>query len=209
MSAPEPDPEPTVTDKRRSSPLMRAVVDYSGLIGLLIGYLVTRDLVRATWWLVGGSALGLAAGLIVDRRIAPLPLIGGLAALVFGGLTLVFHDKRFVQIKPTVINGLFAAGLFGGLVLKRNPLKALLGDALKLSDGGWRTLTLRYGLFFAGMAVLNEIVRRTASEAVWTYFRVGGLPGCAVLFSLTQLPMMLREGKAAEVAARAAETQAD
>ena len=200
--------EPAATaPARRKRPWVRALVDYAGLIGLLVGYFVERDLVRATWWLVGGSALGLAVGFVVERRIAPLPLLSGLAALVFGGLTLFFHDKRFLQLKPTLINLAFAAALFGGLLLKKNPLKALLGEALKLTDAGWRTLSFRYALFFCAMAALNEVVRRTQSEGVWTVFRAAGLPGLAVLFSLTQVPLMLKEGRAAEAAALAAETQ--
>jgi len=182
-----------LSDKTRA--LIRSGVDYAGPLAFLVGYLVTRDMLKATWALVAASALALAVGYWAERRIAPMPLIAGLAALIFGGLTLYFHDPRFVKIKPTVINALLGLTMLGGLVLGRNPLKALMGEALKLPDEAWRTLTLRYGLFFLCVAVLNEAVWRTQPETVWVWFRMPGLLLLSLVFSLTQLPLMMKHSQ--------------
>jgi len=177
-------------DKTRS--LIRSGVDYAGPLAFLLGYLVTRNLLTATWALVGASGLALIVGYIAERRIAPMPLFAGLAALIFGTLTLVFHDTRFVKIKPTVINAVLAGVMLGGVWLKKNPLRALLGDALKLPDPAWRTLTLRYGVFFLFTAVLNEAVWRTQPDGIWIWFRMPGLQILALVFSLSQIPLMLK-----------------
>lgn len=179
-----------LSDKTRS--LIRSGVDYAGPLAFLLGYLITRNLLTATWALVGASGLALIVGYVAERRIAPMPLFAGLAALIFGTLTLVFHDTRFVKIKPTVMNAALAAVMLGGVWLKKNPLKALLGDALKLPDPAWRTLTLRYGLFFLFTAVLNEAVWRTQPDGVWIWFRMPGLQILALVFSLSQVPLMLK-----------------
>ncbi|MFC3079389.1 inner membrane-spanning protein YciB [Phenylobacterium terrae] len=171
---------------------VRAFVDYFGPLLFLLAFLVTRDVVKATAALVAGSAVALVVGFVVEKRIAPMPLVAGGAALLFGGLTLVFKDPRFIYVKPTVINLGFAAFLLGGMALKRNPLKALLGEAFRLPDAAWRTLTLRYGIFFACVAVLNEIVWRTQPEAVWVAFRFPGLQILALVFSFTQIPLMMK-----------------
>ena len=42
-------------------------------------------------------------------RIATMPLITGVFVIVFGGLTLWLQDDHFIKIKPTIVNGLFAA----------------------------------------------------------------------------------------------------
>jgi intracellular septation protein len=178
---------------------VRAVVDYGGLAVFAAGYLVTRDLVQATWWLVAGSAVSLFIGFAVERRVAPMPLLAGGAALLFGALTLIFHNPAFIKAKPTVMNLLFAGLLTGGLLIGKNPLKMLLGESLRLSDGAWRSLTIRYSAFFAAMAVLNLVVWKTQSDAVWVAFRFPGLMVLAILFSLTQVPFMMkhmREGEA-------------
>jgi len=171
---------------------IRAVVDYGGLAVFAVGFLVTHDLVKATWWLVAGSAVSLALGFATEKRVAPMPLIAGGAALVFGALTLIFHNPAFIKAKPTVVNLLFASALLGGAALRKNPLKMLLGESLSLPDAAWRTLTVRYGLFFAAMAVLNLFVWWKFSDTVWVFFRFPGLLILAVLFSLTQVPFMAK-----------------
>ena len=185
---------------------VRGVVDYGGLVAFLIGFFLNRGggmtsqeaLVQATWWLVGGSLLGLVVGFVFEKRIAPFPLIAGGAALVFGGLTLFFHDVRFVKLKPTVMNTLFGVALLGGLVLRKNPLKLLLGDAVKMPDEGWRKLTLNYGLFFLALAGLNEIVWRTQPDDIWVVFRFPGLLILTVLFGFAQVPLMMKYAKTDE-----------
>ncbi|HEY2659151.1 MAG TPA: inner membrane-spanning protein YciB [Caulobacteraceae bacterium] len=202
-----------MTTQSKAHPYIRAVVDYGGIAAfaaafffrlrfvvasnalgwsLAMGGHGPRDLTAATWWLVIGSAVSLLIGLVLERRVAPLPLIAGGFALVFGTLTLVLHDPRIIKVKPTATNLVFAAALFGGLALRRNPLKWLLGDALALPDEAWRTLTIRYGMFFLSMAALNEVIWRTQSDAVWVSFKVFGFTVLAVLFSFTQVPLMMK-----------------
>ncbi len=80
---------------------------------------------------------------------------------MFGALTIWLQDSRFIMIKPTIIYLFFVAVLAFGLVTRRPLLKLLLGEALQLTDEGWRKLTLRWLVFFAAMALLNEIVWRS------------------------------------------------
>jgi len=175
-------------------------VDYFALAAFLIGYFATgRDLQQATWALVAGSAAALAVGFAVERRLAPFPALAGGAALVFGGLTLAFHDPRFLKVKPTVMNLAFAAVMFGGLILRRHPLKLLLGDAFDMPDQAWRGLTLRYGVFFAALAAANEAVWRTQSDSVWVLFRFPGLMVLTLAFSLLQAPFLMKHLKGGEV----------
>jgi len=191
----------TLSPKTRS--YIRAAVDYGGLAVFLIAYLIGRDLVQATWWLVVGSAAALVLGFAVERRVAPMPLIAGGAALLFGTLTLVFHDPRFIKVKPTIMNLLFGLVLLGGLALKRNPLRLLMGDALHMSEGVWKMFTLRYGIFFLCVAVLNEIVWRTQPDGIWVMFRFPGLILLTLAFSLSQTPLIMRGMKEAELEAEA------
>jgi len=179
--------------------MVRFVVDYGGLLAFLAGFFLTgRDLIAATWWLVAGSALSLVIGLVFERRIAPIPAISGGAALFFGGLTLIFQNEMFVKIKPTIMNLIFGASLLGGLALGKNPLKMMLGTALQLPDAAWRKLTFNYGLYFIAIAVLNEVVWRTQSNEVWVLFRMPGLMILGLVFSFSQVPLMMRHAKTEE-----------
>jgi len=208
----ETEAAPAPTPPAKPNGVVRTLIDYGGLIlfalayflhlkfvaGGPVGWVLTAglhgkgDLVGASWWLVGGSAAALILGLIAEKRLAPMPLVAGAFALVFGILTVVFHDPTFVKIKPTVTNLVFAAALFIGLLFRRNPLAWMMSDALPLPEEVWRKLTFRYAIFFVAMAVLNEIVRRTQTDKVWFLFHFPGLWLAAVAFSLTQVPLMMK-----------------
>ena len=171
---------------------VRTAVDYGAPIAFAVTFFgFGRDMLLATGVLVAASVLALLVGWIVERRIAPLPLIAGIFALVFGGLTLIFHDPSFVKMKLTFQNAAFAAALLGGAALGKNPLKLLLGDSMRMDDAAWRVLTIRYGLYFVVVAIANEVVWRTQSDEFWVGFRIAVLP-LAIAFSLTQVPFMMK-----------------
>jgi intracellular septation protein len=186
------------TEKPSSS--IRQAVDFGALVAFMAAYAVNRfvrglegqeALVQATWVLVGASALALIVGYVTEKRLAPLPLITGGFALVFGVLTLVFHDPDLLKIKLTIQNGLLAIVLLGSLPLGRYPFKYLLGDAIKITDKGWRGLTLRYGLYFAAVAIVNETVWRTQSDDTWVAFR-GGLWMVSAVFGVWQVFFLMK-----------------
>ncbi|HYG26393.1 MAG TPA: inner membrane-spanning protein YciB [Caulobacteraceae bacterium] len=182
---------------------VRTAVDYGAPIAFAVTFFASgRDFMLATWVLVGASILALLLGFIVERRIAPLPLLAGGFALVFGGLTLWFDDPMFVKLKVSVVNLIFATLLLGGVMLGKNPVKALLGDNLSLPDDAWKTLTIRYGLYFVAVAIANEFVWRTQSDDTWVAFRIALLPA-ALIFSIAQAPYLMKHMKRAEAAAAA------
>lgn len=193
------------TDTKRPQ-WIRQAVDFGALIAFMAAYFITRDMIKATWVLVIASAIALAVGFVLERRLAPMPLITGGFALVFGILTIVTDDDLFVKLKLTVQNGLLAAVLLGSLPLNKSPFKALLGSAIKVTDAAWRTLTLRYGLYFLAVAIANEVFRSPAAvtaiwsalnlgtpdpNGVWTAFR-GVLWIAASIFGLCQVPLIMK-----------------
>ena len=168
------------------------VIDYGGLAAWLATLVITRNAVTSSWVIVGASILALAIGLVVERRLAPMPLVTAVLGLIFGGLTLFFHDERFIKVKPTILYSAFGLFLMTGHLRGKNPLKALMGDAFHLPDPVVRTLTLRYALFFFALAVANEAVWRTQSTVVWGFFKFPGVAVLIFLFALSQAPLMMK-----------------
>ena len=127
---------------------------------------------------------------ILEKKIPIMPTVGAGIVLVFGGLTIYFDNEVFFKMKPTIINLLFAAILYGGIMIKKPLLKILLGAALKLKEDGWKILTLRWIGFFIALAILNEIVWRTQSTDVWVNFKVFGILPITFLFTMIQFPLI-------------------
>jgi intracellular septation protein len=173
------------------APWVRAGVDYAAPIAFVATLFITKDFQTATWVLVAASAVALLVGWIAERRLAPLPLFGGSMALIFGGLTLYFDDPKFVKMKLTFVEATLGLVLIGGVILRKNPLKILMGESLVLPDAAWRTLTLRYAAFFLACAALNEVIWRTQSDERWALWRLA-LLGLAVVFSITQAPFLMK-----------------
>src|SRR5271165_6257271 len=103
-----------MADRAGRAVWIRHAVDGAPAIVFLIVLLVTRNFPLATWFVVGGSAVALSVGLIVERRLAPLPAFSGVLALVFGGASLVLHRADILQMKMTIVDGILGAVLFVG-----------------------------------------------------------------------------------------------
>ena len=127
---------------------------------------------------------------ILEKKIPIMPTVGAAIVLIFGGLTIYFDNEVFFKMKPTIINILFAAILYGGILINKPLLKYLLGAALKLQEIGWKILTQRWIGFFIALAILNEIVWRTQSTDIWVNFKVFGILPITFIFTMTQFPLI-------------------
>ena len=94
-------------------------------------------------------------------------------------------------MKPTIINILFAAILFFGRYFTKKPLlKIFFQNSIKIEEEGWKILNFRWIYFFLFVAILNEFVWRTQTEAFWVNFKVWGLLPISFLFAASQVPLI-------------------
>ena len=171
---------------------VRAAVDYGPLIVFLVATQITGNAITASLLAVPASVVALAAAWLMERRVAPMPLVTAVMAVVFGSLTVLLHDERIIKMKPTVLYAGFGAFLITGHARGTNPLKALMGDAFHLPDPVVRTLTLRYALMFFALAVANEVIWRTQSTRMWAFFKFPGAAIVIFVFALSQAPLMMK-----------------
>ena len=161
------------------------------LIFFVIYFKYGQDLMLAIPPFIVATLVALAIVYFLEKKVSMVPLIGGIVITLFGGLALYFDNKIFFYMKPTILSLLLAGVLsFGKLFTKKPLIKILYQDALDLEDEVWQKLNNRWIYFFIFLAVLNEIVWRTQSEAFWVNFKVWGLLPITILFGLSQLPLM-------------------
>jgi intracellular septation protein len=173
-------------------PIIKFLTDFGPLLIFFIVYFKNdQDLKIAIPPFVLATLIALCITYVLERKIPMVPLTSGVIITLFGGLTLYFDNKIFFYMKPTVVNLIFAGVLFfGKFFTKKNLMKIFFKNTLNLEDQGWKKLNDRWILFFIFVAILNEVVWRTQSEAFWVNFKVWGLLPISFLFILSQIPLM-------------------
>ena len=163
-----------------------------GPLALFFAVYSKLGIFAATGVLMAGVVVTLGVSYAMLRRIPIMPLVTAAIVLIFGSLTLVFHDETLIKIKPTVLYLLFGVALFVGLAIRKPLLKVLFDGALHVTEEGWRILTWRWAFFFLALAILNEIVWRTQTTDLWVKFKTFGFMPLTLLFALAQAPLIMR-----------------
>lgn len=153
-------------------------------------------------WAAGVLAVAAAIALIYAwiryKHTSPILIFSTIVIGAFALAAFLFDDKRFIYMKPTVMNAIFGLAVFGGIIFRKNVIKLLMGSAFDLPDDKWKVFAIRWGLFFFAMAVLNEIIWRNFSETFWASFKVFGFLPLTILFTATQIPFLTKYGKIRE-----------
>jgi intracellular septation protein len=222
----------TSAQRRRLTGRAKTLVEFGPLLVFLVAYFLGRRIAGLVSGVTGvefslaeGEEMFLAVGAFLpafaiafvysvmkERRVAPMLAVTGIVVGVLGSLTLVLHDKTFFFMKPTIVYALFAATLAAGLATGRNFLKTLFDGAFHLPDAAWRTLTTRYVIFFAVLALANEFAWRfltrgcdlsaaCAGEAAWVNVKVFGFTIANLLFAAAQAPLIVKHAKQPETPA--------
>lgn len=132
------------------------------------------------------------------RQVDPMLWISLAIIVLFGGATIWLHDETFIKWKPTILYATFAAILLGGRWLAgRNLVQALLGAQLTLPAALWDRLLWLWSGFFAAMAALNIAVAYSVPTATWVNFKLFGLLGITLAFTLAIGVWLARHTKAA------------
>lgn len=127
------------------------------------GGLINRD--NAIFWATG-VLLALMFGVLARQLIRgePVSQMMVFSSAIIAGFALVgilLQEKAFIYIKPTVQQLFMALMILAPMLFGRNLWKSLFARVFDLPDFAWRTLALRWGLFFVVMALWNEYLWRT------------------------------------------------
>lgn len=184
-------PTPTPSAPPASGSLLKLALELGPLVIFFIAY-AKLGIFWATGTLMVTTVASIIAMRVLTGHISPMPVVTAVLVLVFGGLTLWLQDPSFIKLKPTLVYLLFALALIAGLVLRRPVLQLLFEQAFRLTDEGWKRLTLRWAVFFLAMAGLNELVWRNMSESAWVAFKAWGFLPLTFAFAVLQFGLIKR-----------------
>lgn len=177
------------------SPQLRRLVLDLGPLLIFFGAFKWGGFFVATAAFMVAISVALAIGYAFERKLSPMPLFTAVLVLIFGGLTLYLQNETFLKVKVTILYAFFGVILLGGLMTGRLFLKYVFAQAFELDETGWKKLTVRWGIFCFALAALNEVVWRQTSTDIWVDFKVWGILPLTLLFTVAQLPLMLRHAQ--------------
>ena len=196
--------------KKRPSGWLNVAVDYGPILVFFAVYkwFAPADdspgseilaVIRGTGAFIVAAVVALAFSKWKLGKVSPMLWLSTALIVGFGALTIWLRDERFIQLKPTVIYGFFAIALIGGWLRGKALLKTLLEAAFEgLDDAGWLKLSRNWGVFFAFLGVLNEVLRASLGFGDWLWAKLWVFLPLSFLFTFSQIPMLLRHGLAAE-----------
>lgn len=190
-------PVTTETADTKSAPgWFGPALDFGPLLAFFLAYKFLGIFIGTAVFMVSIAAAVLLSKLKLGR-VSPMLWLSAILVVGFGGLTIYFHDPKFIQLKPTIIYTLLAALLFGGLLAGRPLLKVVLEHGYKdLNDTGWLKLTRNWAWFFVAMAIANEAMRAYFSFDQWLAVKVWGVTIATLVFALANIPMLMKNGMA-------------
>lgn len=142
--------------------------------------------------LVVATVFSLAATWGLFRQLALMAIITAVTSVGAGSGTLIWNDPMYVQMKPTIVGGVFSLILMGGLISGKPLFKMLLGQNLLLTEQGWRVLTWLWLAYFIFISGLNEYIWRSYTWQFWATFKAFGLMPMTIAYAVPQMWLLKR-----------------
>ncbi|MBX3709442.1 MAG: septation protein A [Gammaproteobacteria bacterium] len=117
--------------------------------------------------------------------------------VLFGSLTLYFHNPIFVKWKPTVVFWVFSIAILTTHYFTHKPLMQRLMENM-LQDKGtlpsqiWKRLNLMWAVFFILLGTINLGIAYYFSSDAWVNFKFYGITSALFLFSIFQAIYLTR-----------------
>lgn len=194
-----------MAEKQISSGLKLAL-DMGPILAFFAGYMLMRDrtftingteysgFIMVTAFFIPLLAFTTFLLWRLTGKVSKMQLMTLVLVVIFGGLTVWLNDERFFQMKPTIIYLLFAGILGFGLLRGQSYMQLVMEEVLPMEREGWMILTRRVTAFFIGLAIANELVRRTMSMDAWVNFKTFGLTIGVFAFFMAQSRLFSKYG---------------
>lgn len=143
---------------------------------------------------------------LMRRKIDLMLWITLTLVVVLGGATVWFHNAAFIKWKPSIAFWAMGIALWASQTLfKKNLLQSMIGDELHLPPHVWQRLNVAWVTFFGLMGLVNVYVAYSFSTSTWATFKVFGVYGLMIVFTVGQVLYLSRylkdEAKPADAAA--------
>ncbi len=170
---------------------MNQLLEWLPLIVFFLGFKLL-GIYWATAALMAACVLQMVVHRLLTGKFKTMHVITVAVVLMLGSATLLLHDRRFIQWKPTVLLALAAAAFLGSTVIGKQPLarrmlEAVFKEPLNISARTWLMINSLWVGWLALLAVANIYVARNFEESVWVNFKVFGITVAMLVFMVPQV----------------------
>ena len=181
---------------------MNQLLEWLPLIVFFVGFKLL-----GIYWATAALMIACVLQLTVHRlrtgEFKTMHIITVVVVLVLGSATLLLHDRRFIQWKPTVLLALAAVAFLGSMVLGKQPLarrllEAVFKEPLPVSPRTWLLINFLWVGWLALLATANIYVARNFDESIWVNFKVFGITVAMLIFMVPQVLWLSGKTKTAQ-----------
>ncbi|WP_198264763.1 septation protein A [sulfur-oxidizing endosymbiont of Gigantopelta aegis] len=182
--------------------MLKFIYDFLPIIIFFATYKLTdNDIYAATTAAIIATLIHTAIQWFMHKKLEKQHIINLVVILLFGGMTLLFHDDTFIKWKVTVINWIFGLVLLGSQFYgEKNIIQRQLDEAIQLPDNIWFRLNMMWVVFFMFCGLLNLYVAfyyglslsEEARQAFWVDFKMYGMLGQTFVFMIFQIIYLQR-----------------
>jgi intracellular septation protein len=181
---------------------MNQLLEWLPLLVFFVGFKLL-----GIYWATAALMVACALQLVVHRlrtgQFKTMHIATTVVVLVLGSATLLLHDRRFIQWKPTVLLALAAAVFLGSMAIGKQPLarrmlEAVFNEPLQISARAWLLINSLWVGWLALLAAANIYVAQNFAESVWVNFKVFGITVAMLIFMLPQVLWLSGKTKAAQ-----------
>lgn len=170
---------------------MNQLLEFSPLVVFFAAF-EFLDIYWATAALMLACVVVLVAHRLRTGKFKTMHIITVVVVVALGAATLLLHDRRFIQWKPTVLLALTAAAFLGSMAVGKQPLvrrmlESAFEEPLQISRRAWLLLNAVWVAWFALLAAANLYIARNFAEGIWVKFKVFGITAATIVFLIPQV----------------------
>ncbi len=175
---------------------MKLLFEFLPLFVFFIAYIYV-DIFFATAAAMVTSCIQVIWSWLKYKKVPRMLWVSFGSFMIFGSLTLILHDRRFIMIKPTIVYWTMGCGFaVYYFVFGKNAIKMAMQAMFEAPDRVWKKWLLSWIAFFVVLGLLNLFVANNFSELTWAKFKVFGALTLTLLLTGLQIWRMMPYMKA-------------
>lgn len=151
--------------------LINTLCEFGPVLGFLVAFKLS-DFMTGIIVMMIATIIALLLLKILEKHTPIFALISSGTVLFFGGISLFIDLPGIFIFRDTIFDTLFGLALLLSVWLGKPLFKYTFSGVFAITHRGWSVLSLRWGIFFLLLALINEWVRLTLSPEDWVIAKI-------------------------------------